>query len=81
MAVRYRSAYRRYLFFRRLRNLLTLLCGIGGLFVCYLMYQNLQQNGLPLGRKEIVMLLGVMALSVAAPWLILTAFARKPSEL
>lgn len=81
MAVRYRSAYRRYLFFRRLRNLLTLLCGIGGLFACYVMYQNLQQSGLPLGRKEIVMLLGVMALSIAAPWLILTTFARKPSEL
>ena len=52
MAVRYRSAYRRYLFFRRLRNLLTLLCGIGGSLACYVMYQNLQENGLPLGRRR-----------------------------
>jgi len=81
MAVRHRSAYRRYLFFRRLRTGLTALCGLAGLVLCYLMYRNLVQNGLPLHLTEFVPLLGVLLLSVAAPWLLVSPFVRKPSEL
>ncbi|WP_159716424.1 hypothetical protein [Geminicoccus flavidas] len=81
MAVRYRSAYRRYLFFRRLRTGLTVLCGLAGLFICYLMYRNLEQNGLSLHLSELVPLLGVLLLSLAVPWLLVSPFVRKPSEL
>jgi hypothetical protein len=81
MAARHRSAYRRYLFFRRLRAVLTVLCGLAGLFACYLMYRNLEQNGLQLHRTEFVPLLGVLLLSVAGPWLLISPFVRKPSDL
>ncbi|WP_027134417.1 hypothetical protein [Geminicoccus roseus] len=81
VAVRYRSAYRRYLFYRRLRTVLTCVFGISGIIACYLMYLNLRQNGVPLGRQEMLILAGVMIVSIALPWMVLTKLARKPSEL
>ena len=81
MAIRYRSAYRRYLFYRRMRLTLTILGGLGGMVICYLMYENLVQNGLALGRREMFPLIGVMVLATALPWFILTAFVRRPSDL
>jgi hypothetical protein len=81
MAVRYRSAYRRYLLFSRLRMALTVVGGAFGLVISHYMYRNLVESGLPIGRSEIMPLLVVMALSLGVPWLIVTPFVRKPSEL
>ena len=81
MAVRYRSTYRRYLWRKRLRLLLTLVGAVVGLFICYFMYNNLVHNGFALGRKEILPMLLVMAASVALPWLTGSLLLKKPSEL
>ncbi|HEX2525393.1 MAG TPA: hypothetical protein VHL31_03700 [Geminicoccus sp.] len=81
MAARYRSAYRRYLFWRRMRLILTLTGGVIGIVTCYFMYMNLVRNGLTLGPKEMLPMLLVLAASFTLPWLVGSAFVKKPSEL
>ena len=81
MADRLRSGYRRYLFYRRLRLIVTAIGGLFGLIICTLMYRNLVQNRINVGRTELIALLGTMAVSVVIPWLAVTPWARKPSEI
>ena len=81
MSDRLRSGYRRYLFYRRLRLVATVLGAAGGLFVCFMMYRNLAVSDIPLGRKEWMVLIGTFGLFVAVPWAIVTPLAQKPSEI